>query len=610
MLPVSSLDDAVGIDLVVQNGQPQSLTLLADRVYYINRVTLQAYALHFPAPDGMTWLATESDLASLDWQGLAGSSWVWRSEEDGTFSAMQLYQGARWQERAGFTLRWLDQAGTPLNDPLELRQENFLFTRLTAFSWAEEAPAVEDFGANSAAAQQLQVESTGTFTGPVDDIYTLSVAQGGPLDGTAKIEVRSLRGDDTAALPVFDGVSFPLGSAGWGAAVTFTSLAPGATLTREDRWIVRCRASGVVEEAAPGWHADFGAIANVLLREARSGAPTFRVPAGAATAELARVDGSGEKYLLPVTIVNQADADYGFEVGLEAAPPSNGSYYTPGEVVNLKVSLRDGQGQLLHAPDALPSYEAFTKGEAKGILYPTLAALDLPCTVFNDCRLNMLYVRLAGPEHLYTQRYNEPLPAGWLNKGVALPSTGQILAGLTDPSKWDAPLSNHVDIQLPEDIEPGTYLAVAKASRSWLGQTIYRAALLELQVGTTERQPWPTRVGGCQTCHVDDAPLSRLRHGVTQPRACALCHNAPHQTAGEVVHTIHFYAKGFPAGRNNCPVCHLDPNSNRRVSRGTCGACHGVIHAEKLEPDADPYRECGASCHQDPPQGHVNVPEP
>lgn len=269
---------------------------------------------------------------------------------------------------------------------------------------------------------------------------------------------------------------------------------------------------------------------------------------------------------------------YGFQPALEAVnPPANGSYYVPGETVQLRVAFRDGAGRRLHAEGSLPTYGEFLRGEVpSGLRYYNGFALFPTLFYALKHREGLMAVALLGPlDKLKTPQttvaleefgggqadFATPAVDGFTSLFANVPPNPIVFGG--NPGDDDTPVSDIVPITIPEDALPGTYVATLKARREWGGEALNRAVTREIQIGTAAPTPFVAKTGPCNTCHAGASTLPNLLHGLADRRACYSCHSAlafePDAAIDIRVHTVHDRSERFASlgSITNCGLCHL-----------------------------------------------------
>lgn len=614
----------VGINLDVVNGGAAPLKLSAKQSsYFVQRLNVMVRQGDYPARDVLSWLATQSAFSGLDWSGIRQVKTDWEVESDiPTYEEIRGHLGAHWMDHQEhtFTLQPIGQDDQPQGAPITLTGEQYVIDRRTALSWSTHQPAKGDEGGNHGVYGNLTVDSGGTFGGEQDDIYLVQVLTGGALDGTAQVLVTSVRGDNDAppppgppgpdprAVAVTSGTPIALGIAGHGATITFTGT---DALVAGDRWIVRCGAEeDVVQPAEPTIHATRHATARVFFSVARDQAPLLTLNNQVKALRLTWSADAARPVDVPVTF-EESELGYGLEVLSETSLPQNGKYFLPGEKVTVNVQLTDGMGRPLHELGKLPTYNEYIRGQANGIQYFNLGNSSLPAGngFFGEARLNIMYVAVAGPRDKLGQRYTDHSEDFYVHE-VGLPDIGRVVyGGFADPTLWDTPIPSSVEFELPSDVKPGTYVAIVKAARYFLGERIYRLTDIPFQVGSEEETPFHNKSGNCRVCHIRDAALQRIRHGGEQDRICVACHSYEHGVLAEHVHAIHFLSPNYIVPRNDCSLCHLQAGSNTRASEAVCSSCHQGIHPGEPLVNAgdDPYQACATSCHGGEPLGHVRL---
>jgi hypothetical protein len=321
-----------------------------------------------------------------------------------------------------------------------------------------------------------------------------------------------------------------------------------------------------------------------------------------------------EKSALPATCyaadggTERVACDFGLQPDFAVTRPANGKgYYEPGETFRFLIASKDDEGHLLHAPDALPSFDEFVAGQANGLLYYSPAQAneqeedaDSTYAVVGPIQdLRPFYDLAKGPSYFST--------SDSLISNIA--GQGQV-PGLS-AVRWPT----REDIQLPANAKPGTYVALLKLNRQFYGERLTRTKAAFIQVGQTERTAYPGRVGNCQICHRGVISMENVRHGlsVDHLEACKACHL---NRLSVEIHQIHFRSTKYPMAKNDCTVCHLTRESATRPSYDVCASCHPSVHGGKyanleFEVLGTPNRfsNCAQSCHVvQTPTAHVLPP--
>lgn len=274
---------------------------------------------------------------------------------------------------------------------------------------------------------------------------------------------------------------------------------------------------------------------------------------------------------------SEAPYAYGLDVALsEVSTPSNGAFYEPGENVTLQVTLRDGDGNRLHPEGSLPTFlEVFTGQEESGIRYlnPTL-----PTRLYYALkhRESNFMAGISGPlDQLQSpETIVDPstffLPQtqfafadvdGYTSVIQTIPAAGLIFGGFQDPNLWQVPVSDTVTFVIPDDAQPGTYVAVVKARREFRGEALNRGASYRFQVGQVAATAFVPATK-CGNCHGKPATsFANVLHGIDDRATCYTCHSS---LAIEVdnrldyrVHRVHALSDRYPGDVNTCGTCHI-----------------------------------------------------
>lgn len=296
---------------------------------------------------------------------------------------------------------------------------------------------------------------------------------------------------------------------------------------------------------------------------------------------------------------NEFPYGYGFQTSLETvSAPANGSYYIPGEMVQFRVTFRDGRGSRLHLEGALPSYDQFLRGEVpSGLRYYNGFAL-FPTTYYAlKRREGLMGVSLLGPtDKLRTAQSTVALAEfgssqanfatsgedGFTSIFANIPPNPIVFGG--DPADDATPVSDIVSITIPNDALPGTYIATLKARREWGGEALNRAVTIDLQLGTATPSVFVAKTGPCNTCHTGPSSLANLLHGLSDRRACFSCHSSlafePDNAIDIRVHEVHDRSDRFRslADIRDCSRCHsTPPDGPARGLLGTARHAGGVF---------------------------------
>ena len=360
---------------------------------------------------------------------------------------------------------------------------------------------------------------------------------------------------------------------------------------------------------------------------------TFRVPdlRGPGAMKITWSQLPDDPFYFPVTFVSKEEqaptcldaagtssvtCSFGVDPNLRFTPAANGQYFVPGETVNMTIDVRDDQGNRLHSPDLFPSGQESVSGQTNGLLYTAIPYIER--TLEEDM---IPVVTVAGPLDKMTPRSNPNEPAAFFGDtytySVVSETATTTLGTGESPQQW----STRYQRILPQNAQPGTYVAFVKFNRFFAGERVAKMKAYFFQVGTNERTTYPNRVGNCQICHKGVNSLDNVRHGlpVDHVEGCKACHQYETSRGGRIanlIHNIHSHSPKFSAERNDCKVCHIARESATRPSLDTCGSCHPSAHgdeyfASKFTAKGEPSRfgNCAESCHQlNPPKLHM-LPE-
>ncbi len=264
---------------------------------------------------------------------------------------------------------------------------------------------------------------------------------------------------------------------------------------------------------------------------------------------------------------------YGFVPSLAAVnPPANGQYYQRGEQVKIQLTLQDGQGNRIYPPGSLPTLADVVSGADPGGLRYDNASLQTTLYYALKHREANTAMGLAGPQDklklsnhviqltdflLPQVPTSTPADGGWTGLVVTIPPA-LVIFGILPAT---TPISDTVTFTIPNDADPGTYVASFKGRREFAGEALNRGATLDIKVGTNTPAPYISATGGCNTCHQGVSAFGNILHGISDRRACFTCHSGlsvePDNPLDIRVHTIHDRSNRFDSNIQNCAQCHL-----------------------------------------------------
>jgi Doubled CXXCH motif (Paired_CXXCH_1) len=381
---------------------------------------------------------------------------------------------------------------------------------------------------------------------------------------------------------------------------------------------------------------NFSEEALVEVRNARTGAATFRLSPNTRALHLSWTARPGAPYVIPVEQVEDAAWAYGFSIDIQAlTPPRADGTYAPGSSVTFQMTLRDGAGKRLHPVGSLPTYFEFLAGlNESGIQYYR-GFFDSPATYYRRKHRERNFTvsligpaqriqpirsivgmeAFLGPDDVFT--VGTPERDGVVGQGMTVPPSNDLFGGAYDPTHagWAAPVSDTWTHQLPANAEPGTYLVTVKARRVYLGEDLAASRTVEIQVGTPGHTEAKLTTGKCETCHNQGGELGKVLHAIDNRATCSTCH-APlaFELEGPVAVRTHFvHSRGrFDAPLEKCSTCHLSQESTQRTSKAACLSCHKSYpesHVQEFGPiehmyvggGTESFQQCTGSCHQTHP---------
>jgi len=399
---------------------------------------------------------------------------------------------------------------------------------------------------------------------------------------------------------------------------------------RAIQWTHDCVTRDSCEGAAA-----FSEEALVELRYANGPNPNFVMQPSTTALRVRWTLKPTDPYIIPVEQVSAPAFDYGFDVDLVAlTPPAPDGTYAPGQSVTFQFTLRDGAGNRLHDPGVMPSYADFISGNIEsGIQY--YRAIQEPYATYyrRKHREKQMLLSVMGPV-----QNNKPIhdvldiienidfatgivTAATQSDDGIYPAATRIPSFLVlfrGPDFWGSPSTDTWTFTLPPDSAPGTYYAVLKGRRTYLGQDIPESEVLEIQVGTPTPTSPALTTGKCNSCHEPGSggDLDRALHGLDNRAACTSCH-APlsFELEGPVyvrTHFIHSRSNRFDANLKKCKNCHNDKPSIQRTSKSACMSCHTSYpddHVAAYGPVVDMYvggreesfDQCSTACHTNHP---------
>ena len=321
-----------------------------------------------------------------------------------------------------------------------------------------------------------------------------------------------------------------------------------------------------------------------------------------------KVDAQGKTTSEPVP------CGFGLQQTAQIGRPANGKYFMPGERVDFQVGMRDGDGNALHGPDLMPSYNEYAQGASNGFAYFN-DAMILP---FREVSASESGYKVVGPlqdlkvvNGTYTLPYFS-FPAYSEPKYYLDPGDQYVGGG------GDIHPSTRLSVTLPPEAKPGTYTLMLKGHRYFQGERLNRLDNFFFQVGQEKATTYPGRVGNCQICHNGVNSLNNLHHGssVDNVESCKTCHFE--EVVGfmpEVVHRIHSGSRKYKQDKADCSMCHLTRESALRPSLKVCTSCHPTAHGSEYfdlnfqlyQNTPNAYGNCANACHVNkvPSQHHL-----
>ncbi|MFO0555492.1 MAG: cytochrome c3 family protein [Polyangiaceae bacterium] len=379
----------------------------------------------------------------------------------------------------------------------------------------------------------------------------------------------------------------------------------------------------------------FGEEALVEVRSSNHTRSTFKIHPAATSLRVTWSLKPNAPYEIPLTQVENPNWDYGFDMQIQALTPVGPSgAYQPGDAVTFQFTLTDGAGKRLHAPGQMPSYTDFLTGaDESGIQYYRFIQEQYATYYRRKPWESQMALGLVGPvqDSQPVRQVVDLFSRIDFNTGIismatdsqdgfyaAVTGVPSYLALFGGPAYWSFPSTDTWTFTLPADAQPGTYYAVLKARRRYLGEDIPQSKILKIQVGSPAPTEYVAKTGKCGNCHQDGGDLTRVAHAMPQSElaACTTCHvPLSFELEGPIYvrsHFIHSRSNRFDASLTRCKNCHLSRESIQRTSKSACLSCHNSYpdsHVQAYGPIVDMYvggreeslQQCTAACHTNHP---------
>lgn len=397
---------------------------------------------------------------------------------------------------------------------------------------------------------------------------------------------------------------------------------------RAIQWAYDCESATSCDEASV-----FEEEALVELRYAGGSRPTFQVSPQTKALRVTWTLRPTKPYTIPLEQVAAPAWDYGFDMELSPiTPPAPDGTYAPGQSVSFQFTLKDGAGKPLHAPGVLPSYADFLSGSVEsGIQYWRGFSEPYATYYRRKHREKQLLLAVMGPAQDLGPIYNvvdiaERLDFatgvvtsatvggdGFYAAAAGVPSFAVLFGG---PAFWALPTTDTWTFDIPADAAPGTYYAILKGRRSYLGEDVPKSKVISIQVGSPAPTSKVQPTGKCGSCHSGAGSFDRVLHGTADRTACTACH-APlsFELEGPVYvrsHFIHSRSNRFGANLERCANCHIGSAGIQRTSKSACLSCHqsypddhvtafGPITDMYIGGGAESFQQCSTTCHTSHP---------
>jgi hypothetical protein len=401
---------------------------------------------------------------------------------------------------------------------------------------------------------------------------------------------------------------------------------------RAIQWLNNCQTQSDCTGAT-----SFQEEALVELRYAQHPEKTFVIQPATTALQVSWSLHGGAPYSVPVTQVASPAYDYGFSIDIQPlTPPNRDGTYSPGSDITFQATLRDGAGNRLHPPGAMPTYnEVIFGANPAGIQY--YRAFFDPTTTYyrRKHRERNMIVEFLGPaQNAQPIRHLAPLSeflappdvqdiANFTDDGVyaqfkLFPTSHDLFGGAFDPAHaaWNNPVSDTWTNHVPTDAVPGTYFVTMKGRRVYLGEDIPFTRTIDVQIGTPTPTQATLNTGGCVNCHDGQSGFDKILHANSNRATCAACHTPlGFEFEGPIyvrVHFIHSRSTRFDEPLDHCASCHLTLAGIQRTSQSACISCHrsydawhvktyGAITYMYTGGAPTQFQQCTSTCHTNHP---------
>lgn len=401
---------------------------------------------------------------------------------------------------------------------------------------------------------------------------------------------------------------------------------------RAIQWTNDCRSTTDCSGAT-----SFDEEALVELRYRMQPGSTFALDAGTAALRLRWSLHPADTYTIPVAQVDAPAYAYGFAIDVAAVtPPRADGTYAPGSDITFQVTLRDGDGNRLHPPGSLPSYDDVIFGPNPAGIQYYRAFFDPTTTYYRrKHRERMLMAEFIGPAQnaqpirtiIDLDKFLTPddvqvtgtLAADGVHAEFhTFPTAHDLFGGAFDPDHvgWTLPVPDTWTHHIPADAPAGTYYLSIKGRRTFMGEDVPYSRTLEVQVGSTMHTSPTLTTGPCASCHSGASALSNVLHANANRGTCAGCHvPLGFELEGPIyvrTHFIHSRSRRYDAPLTQCASCHLTPESIQRTSKSACLSCHksypdwhvtmfGAVESMYVGGGRESFQQCTTTCHRTHP---------